>query len=134
MWSARVLAKYWALQLPELAVLVAALLWLEEPLGLPRWLVYSLVGLWLVKDAALYPFLWRAYDPSAPGALHALEGERALAIEPLEPGGRVRVRGESWQARLVPGARAVTAGEIVRVEHRSGLTLFVAPADEDPRP
>jgi hypothetical protein len=65
MWSGRVLAKYWALQLPFTALLITALLWFEDDLGLPRWLTWTLVAAWVAKDAILYPLVWRSYDGGA---------------------------------------------------------------------
>jgi membrane-bound serine protease (ClpP class) len=60
-----------------------------------------------------------------------LIGENARVIEALAPEGRVRVLGESWQARLSePFARAgqrVEAGSEVRVVQVDRLTLVVEP-------
>jgi membrane-bound serine protease (ClpP class) len=58
--------------------------------------------------------------------VEGLIGERAEVIEALTPGGRVRLRGEIWNAR---GSSAVGAGEQVRVAAVDGLTLLVEPMD-----
>ena len=53
-----------------------------------------------------------------------LVGERAEVIEPCEPEGRVRVRGEIWRARC---DRPLARGVGVRVVAVDGLTLAVEP-------
>jgi len=130
MWSAQVLGKYWLLQLPELALLVVVLLVLRDWQGLPAWLAWSVVGLWLAKDAALYPFVWRSYDPGHPATLHSLDGEHGVATERLDRSGYIRVRGELWRAELAPEARPVDEGEPVQVQATRGLTLIVAPVGD----
>jgi membrane-bound serine protease (ClpP class) len=51
-----------------------------------------------------------------------LIGARAEVIETCEPSGRVRLRGEIWQARCPAGANV---GERVKVTGVDGLTLEV---------
>ena len=51
-------------------------------------------------------------------------GERAEAIEPCEPRGRVKLRGEIWDAVCKQGAGI---GEAVRIVAVDGLTLEVEP-------
>jgi len=126
MWSASVLGKYWALQLPEAALVVVILLLLQAWLGFPTWLTWSLVGLWVTKDAAFYPFVWRSYDPGYPATLHSLDGEHGVATERLDRSGYVRVRGELWRAELDRGARPVDKDEPVQVQATRGLTVIVA--------
>jgi membrane-bound serine protease (ClpP class) len=55
-----------------------------------------------------------------------LVGAPAEVIEALDPGGRVRLRGEIWRAR---GSRPASIGERVRVTAVDGLTLEVQPED-----
>ncbi len=62
--------------------------------------------------------------------VEGLIGERAEVIEALSPGGRVRLRGEIWNAR---GAAAIARGEPVRVAAVDGLTLVVEPLTDDAR-
>ena len=67
-------------------------------------------------------FLWirflRRYRVTT-GA-EGMVGERAVVMGP----GRVRVRGEIWQAR---GGEEESAGETVRIARVDGLTLVVEP-------
>jgi len=60
--------------------------------------------------------------------VEALIGERAETIEPCEPRGKVRLRGEIWDAVCEPGAGV---GESVRIVAVDGLTLTVEPRDRD---
>ncbi len=133
MWSGRLLARYWALQLPATAILIAALLAFAG--DWPRWIVWTIVAAWVAKDAALYPFVWRAYDPDRPATLpFGMEGAAGEALERIDPVGRVRVSGQLWRAELAHGSRPVASGETVKVQGRRGLTLRVEPEDPGPRP
>jgi membrane protein implicated in regulation of membrane protease activity len=126
MWSGVVLAKYWALQLPATALLIVVLLGVADFFVWPQWVVWTIVALWVAKDAILYPLVWRSYDPSDSAALpYSTEGASAVAIERIDPSGRVRIWGELWHAELSRGARRIEKGETVRVNARHGLTLLV---------
>ncbi len=130
MWSAQVLGKYWLLQVPEVALLVIILLLLQKGFGIPTWALWSVVALWIAKDAALYPFVWRSFDPEYPATSHSLDGEHGVATERLDPSGYVRVRGELWRAELARGARAVEKDERVQVQEMRGLTVIVVSVSE----
>jgi membrane protein implicated in regulation of membrane protease activity len=129
-WSAQVLGKYWLLQLPETALLVIILLLLQHSFAIPTWVVWSVVALWIAKDAALYPFVWRSFDPEYPARSHTLDGEHGIATERLDRSGYVRVRGELWKAELARGARAVEKDERVRVQAMRGITVIVVAVSE----
>ena len=128
MWSPPVLAKYWALQLPATLLLTIVLLGLGNRLAWPLWIVWTTVAVWVAKDAILYPFLWRAYDRDDPAALpYPMEGVEGVAIDRIDPSGRVRIWGEVWRAELSRGARRIEEGETVQVKARHGLTLLIEP-------
>ena len=82
--------------------------------------------MWVAKDAALYPFVWRSYDPGYPATMHSLDGEHGVATERLDRSGYVRVCGELWRAELDRGARPVDKDEPVQVQATGGHTLIVA--------
>jgi membrane-bound ClpP family serine protease len=131
MWSRGVLAKYWALQLPATALLIVVLLGAAERFAWPQWVVWTIVVLWVAKDALLYPLLWRSYDPSDPAALpYPIESAKGIALGSIDPSGLVRVWGEVWSAELARGARRIEKGETVRVNTRQGLTLLVEPQED----
>ena len=126
MWSRVVLAKYCAIQLPATVLAIAILLLVEGRLEWPQWIVWTIVALWIAKDAILYPFVWRAYDPSDPAALpYPMEGATGIAVDRIDPSGLVRVSGELWRAELSRGAPGIEEGETVQVKARLGLTLLV---------
>jgi len=127
----RVVAKYVLLQLPALAMLTLVL-WLLRHWGvIPSWVFWGLIALWAVKDALLFPLVWRAYDPDASAAVDPLVGAQGVASQRLDPAGYIRVRGELWQAELAPGETAVEEGEPVRVREVRGLNLLVERERDD---
>lgn len=126
LWSARVLGKYWAFQIPGTVLLIVILHLLQDRLDLSTWLLWGIVGFWVAKDVALYPVVWRSYDAGYPATQHSLDGARGVATERLDPSGYVRVRGELWHAELARGARPVDKDEPVQVRAMRGLTLIVA--------
>lgn len=126
-WEARVLMRYILLQLPAWALFIAILLLIQRWVVLPAWLFWTAILIWVVKDALLYPFVWRAYNPNQSESVMALVGARGIAKERLAPSGYIRVCGELWKARLPKDCPPVAEGEAVRVNERHGLTLFVEP-------
>lgn len=123
-----VLAKYWALQLPATALVLVVLLGVSHYLAWPQWIVWIVVAVWVIKDAALYPFVWRSYVPSDPAASpYPTPGAKGVAIDRIDPCGLVRIWGELWHAELSPEARRIEKGETVQVYARDGLTLIVEP-------
>lgn len=127
----RVLAKYVLLQLPALAMLTLVLWLLRHGGVIPSWVFWVLIALWAVKDALLFPFLWRSYDPDAAAAVDPLVGAQGVARQRLDPAGYIRVGGELWQAELAPGETAVEEGETVRVREVRGLNLLVTRERDD---
>ena len=103
-------------------LLIAALvsvLFLPEPLG------YVAVGVAAVVEVGEVYF-WirflRRYRVTT-GA-EGIVGERGEVVESVDPTGRVRVRGELWNAR---SSEPLSAGRLVRVTGVDGLTLEVEP-------
>ncbi|HPL88581.1 MAG TPA: hypothetical protein PLC21_15190, partial [Deltaproteobacteria bacterium] len=55
--------RYVVLQILGLIAFVMVLLFVRQWLfGFPLWLFWLLIAVWIAKDAALYPLVWRAYD------------------------------------------------------------------------
>ena len=124
-WSARVVMRYALLQIPFTALVVVVLILLREWVDLPIWFVCVLVALLVIKDIALYPFVWRAYDPDTPALTSRMEGARGIAIEDLHPTGYVEIGAERWQAEVTGNSPAIRRGQRVRVRGIRGLTLLV---------
>jgi len=127
----RVVAKYLLLQLPALLFLILILLLLRHWEIIPRWTLWMVVTAWAIKDALLFPFVWRAYDPDSPATGHSLIGARGVARERLNPAGYIRIGGELWRAELEAGEPPVEVGETVVVREVHGLTLRVVREEED---
>jgi len=130
-WSTPILIRYWLLQLPGLALLVFILIFVRRWVDLPAWIFWGSVAIWVVKDAILYPFVWRAYDWDRPEGANSMVGARGIAKERLAPSGYVQVRGELWKAELIEGSPPIKEGESVRVAGIRGLTLLVQPSQEE---
>lgn len=129
-----VVGRYVLFQLPELVIVCGALAAgvvygvVSETWGL------VLVGIWLLKEVVLFPFVRQAYESSDPAATSLLVGKRAVVTERLDPGGRVRIGPELWRACLAPGAEPVDPGGIVCVRSVEGLTLHVEASREGQPP
>ena len=126
-----VYGRYGVLCAVELVALALVLVVVRQWTALPGWLFGGIVAAWIVKDVVLFPFVWRAYDPEAPGVTRSggMTGARGIAREVLDPCGYVQVRGELWKAERADGSPPIAAGSRVRVVRREGLTLFVTAED-----
>lgn len=124
-WSARVVLRYALLQIPFTALLIVVLILMRKWLDLPIWLVCGLVALLVIKDIALFPLVWRSYDPDIPALTNRLEGALGIAIDDLHPTGYVEIGAERWQAEVLGGGPSIRRGQRVRVSGISGLTLLV---------
>lgn len=121
--------RYLLFQIPGWVVSAALLTLLWEIEMLPGHLAAGLWGLWLVKDAITYPFVYRAYEARAhQHAAADLVGERAVVVRALEPRGWVRVRGELWRAE---GDRAIAAADEVVIVAADGMRLVVQSVNPD---
>jgi membrane-bound ClpP family serine protease len=107
---------------------VGAVRWL----GLAAWVPIPVVALWIIKDVLMYPAMRRYYEPEP--ADRRIVGAEGEALSPIDQRGFVRVRGEIWQAQVMPGRRSVAQGRQVRVCDVEGLRLRVETIDEAPRP
>ncbi len=126
--AGRTLAKYVLLQLPGLVAVVAGLAALVHWFDMLPWLAGLLLGLWLLKDLALYPYLRVAYEAADPDVTAALVGRQAVVRERLHPEGWVLVGSELWRAELARGSDPVETGARVRVRAVRGFVLEVEPA------
>jgi membrane protein implicated in regulation of membrane protease activity len=129
-WSARTLMRYSLLQLPGLAVVVLVLILIQHWVTLPPWLFWGIIVVWITIDAALFPLLWRSYDPRPSGPTEAMIGAVGMTRERLEPTGYIVVRGVLWRAQVAGGGPPIESNQPVRVETRRGLTLIVVPAGD----
>ncbi len=102
-----------------LVVGVALLLLLPHPwngVGFAGAMVWEIAGI-------LYGLRWSKRAAPLVGT-QTMVGLSAVVLDPCAPRGRVRLRGETWQARSsVP----VERGSRVRVRSVDGLTLHIEP-------
>jgi membrane protein implicated in regulation of membrane protease activity len=113
--------------MPELAAVILILIIIQHWVVLPKWLFWSIIGFWVLKDALMFPFVWRAYDWERPGRSRSMIGERGLAKERLAPAGYVQIHGELWRAVKMDDGPPIEIGQSVKIVKMDGLTLFVAP-------
>jgi len=124
------LLRYTLFQLPGLAVVAVLLLGLWRLAGLPAWVAALLFGLWVIKDAAFYPLLRRAYEGEGRGGAARLIGRCGTARQDLAPSGYVALGGELWRAHVASGGDPIPAGSAVRVVDARRLTLIVVAIDD----
>ena len=119
--------RYILLNIPEFVAMLLILVVIQYWVVIPVWLLWSIIGFWIVKDAILFPFIWRAYDWDRAGKSRSMIGERGVAKEKLIPAGYVKIRGELWRAEKIGAGPPIEEGQPVRVKKMEGLTLFVVP-------
>lgn len=118
------LRRYWLFQIPGLMIVSALLAGGAYWFSLPLWACLLGLALWIVKDAAMYPFLKSAYEGSKPTGPATLIGRFGTATQDLRPAGMVRIGPELWKAEC---AVHVEAGRVVQVAGCDGMTLRVVP-------
>jgi len=114
-WSAPILVRYALLQLPEIALLVLALIFVQRWVSIPAWVFWWSITLWIAKDLILFPFVWRAYDWDHSGSENSLVGKPGIVQDRLAASGYIRVRGELRQAEVVGGGPPIDKGETFKV-------------------
>jgi len=124
-WPVQVVMRYALFQIPGLVLLILILILVRRWVDFPPWFFWGSVFIWIVKDAVLFPFVWRAYDWSRSKDVHSLVGTEGIVEERLAPLGYIRVHGELWHAEAMKGA--VDKGQDVRIIDIRGLTLLVEP-------
>ena len=77
-WSGLILVRYALLQLPAIALLVLALIFVQRWVTIPAWVFWGSITLWIAKDVILFPFVWRAYDWNLSGSENSLVGKSGI--------------------------------------------------------
>ncbi len=129
----RTARRYALFQIPSIILLSISLFLLHRWVGLSRSIAWTILGLWIAKDIAFFPFLRRSFDTDRAGEMNSMVGEEGTVTDRLAPSGRMLVRGELWQAELLDHTLAAESGESVSVLDVRGLTLIVEPAREKDR-
>jgi membrane-bound ClpP family serine protease len=125
----RVLARYLAFEAPSWLGLAAVLWLLIRFWELSISAAALVLGLWILKDLALFPVLRVAYEPAGgSGGAENLIGALGTVSAELAPEGWVRIGAERWRARVAREHAPVAVGAAVRVAAVEGLLLRVEPA------
>jgi membrane protein implicated in regulation of membrane protease activity len=123
--SWRTASRYALFQVPSILLLSASLFLLHRWVGLSRSIGWTILGLWIAKDIALFPFLRRSFDTDRAGEMNSMVGEEGTVTDRLAFSGRILVRGELWQAELLDHTLSAEPGQRVSVLDVRGLTLIV---------
>jgi membrane-bound ClpP family serine protease len=121
----RVYVRYTLFQIPGLALAAVLLWWLMRHFSISTGYFFVLLGLWLLKDIVIFPFVWHSYYNASGNVLEKMIGKTGTAVNDIDPLGYVRIGGEMWKAEILPGNRAVAKGEPVVVTGIDGLLLTV---------
>jgi membrane-bound ClpP family serine protease len=127
----RVFARYLAFEAPSWVALAAALWLIDRFWDLSVSVAALVLGLWILKDLALFPVLRVAYEPAGgSGGAENLVGALGTVSSELAPEGWVRIGAERWRARVAREHAPLAVGASVRVTAVEGLLLRVEPARE----
>ncbi len=111
-----------------LAAIVVGLLAAVDLAGPPwvQWLLFSALSI-LALAVLRKPLRARLDLKGNRRPVDSFEGESAVVLEDVPPGGvgKVELRGSSWSARTAAGG--LTRGQRCRVERVEGLTVWVRP-------
>ena len=125
----RVILRYVLFQLPGIFIVLAAVLLLLYFTEWPDGIVWSIPGIWIIKEIVLFFFVWPAYRP--PGKeTDPLVGESGPVVKTCGPEGIVEIHGVPWRAIAAGDRKKIPKGLMARVCEREGLTLFVRSGDE----
>jgi len=127
--NAKVILKYAVLQLAQTAVVVGLLILARHFIDIPAWLTVAILAVWILKDIALFPKVWKAYAFGDNRPIRKLVGIEATVVFSLNPVGYVRVQGELWKAEIRNPNGVIETGETTRVVDIRGTTLVVERRD-----
>ena len=126
-WSSKILLRYFLLQLPGIFFIAALIILLYLIKAVSFKVIWIVLAVWVIKDIALYPLVWKSYDLSSNSGKYQMIGQQGVALEAINPTGYVMVKGESWSARLKNKKSVIRKDEPVYVSDVQGLTLIVRP-------
>jgi membrane protein implicated in regulation of membrane protease activity len=126
-WSSKILLRYFLLQLPGIFFIAALIILLYVINAVSFQVIWIVLAVWVIKDIALYPLVWKSYDLSPNAGKYQMIGQRGVALEAINPAGYILVKGESWSARLKNKKSVIREDDPVYVCDVQGLTLIVRP-------
>jgi membrane protein implicated in regulation of membrane protease activity len=126
----KVILKYTLLNLAELGLIAVALILVGHFVDIPTWLTITVLAVWILKDIAIFPKVWRAYTFDDNRPMRQLIGLEATVMDSLNPVGYVRVNGELWKAEVRDPRYPARKGDRTRVVDAKGMTLVVERSDD----
>ena len=84
-----------------------------------------IIGVWIAKDIAIFPKVWKAYDSNYPNQFEQLIGMDGIVMDELNPVGYVEVKGELWKAEITDPRFPVKKGDKIIVNGSKGMKLIV---------
>jgi membrane-bound ClpP family serine protease len=122
----KVFLRYLAFEAPSWVLLAAVLGVLMIAWDLSLGFSALVLGLWILKDLALFPIVRIAYEPAGgSGGAENLIGALGIVSADLDPEGWIQIGPERWRARVRQAQAPVPAGTRVRVTAVEGLLLRV---------
>lgn len=115
--------RYSLFQLPELAILAAALFLLKQWIQISDIVFYGIISGWIVKDIILFFYTRKAYITQKDDIMI---GKRGIVLERIVDTGYININGEQWNA-LNRSDSPLEKGQEILVVERKGLTLLVMP-------
>jgi membrane protein implicated in regulation of membrane protease activity len=121
----RLVLRYAAFQLPELAIVGCVLLLVRQWGLLSAGTAGLIFSLWIAKDVLMFPIMRSAYLPGDGGSSREILGAVGVAHDGLAEDAYIRIGPELWRARRVSGSPPITPGQRVRVVALDGITVLV---------
>jgi len=121
----KALVKYILLQIPGLIVFIIVLALISRFTNVPAWLLIIILVIWIGKDAALFPKVWKAYVSNNPSPMEQLIGMTGIVVDSLNPDGYIKVKGELWKAEIRDIEFPVKEGDEIKVSGVEGMMLIV---------
>ncbi len=121
----RALIKYVLLQIPDLILLIIALIIFNKFINVSTWLMTTIIAVWIAKDIAIFTKVWKAYDSNYPNQKEQLIGMDGIVMDELNPVGYVKVKSELWKAEITDPGFPVKKGDKIKVYGVKGMKLTV---------
>lgn len=126
MINKKTIIRYILLQIPELILLIIAMIICGKFINIPTWVPITVISIWIVKDILLFPKVWKAYQTNHQTPVEKLIGMNGIAMDNLNPNGYVKVNGELWKAKISDTKLPVEKGDKIKVIDARGMQLIVS--------
>jgi len=121
----KIIIRYSLFQIPSLIIVILVVFTVHHWYTLNNAVILIIILLWIVKDIAVFPFVWKAYSEKDHDKLSSILKQQGVAIDDINPKGFVKINGEIWQAELVDPHVPITKGQVIEVVEITKLKLKV---------